>query len=765
MTAISSTIGYPYIGENREWKRALEAFWAGKTEEDELLKVTKEIRLSRIQKQKDAGIDLIPVGDFTLYDRMLDTAVMFGMIPKRYNWNGEQISLSTYFSMARGNKETVACEMTKWFDTNYHYIVPEYEGHNLQLTANKPLQDYREAKEGLDVKGKPVLIGPYTFIKLSKGYGHTDIPAFILQLLPLYERVLLELQEEGVEWVQLEEPVLSTSISKEEMKIVEQIYAQLRRAVPELKIFLQTYFDSVDWYEETVALPVDGIGLDFVHGLDKNVENLKTHGFPSDKILGAGVIDGRNIWRSNLQEKVNLLNDINGNLKTDAIWIQPSCSLQHVPVTLASEQKLDTTIKAALAFADEKLVEVSTLMKAINGGVETITDAIEKSVRACENLAQLPARNRTDVLDAVQSIGNSDAKRTSAFAERRLKQEEAFNLPILPTTTIGSFPQTPEVRATRTKWRKKEITDKQYSDFIHEEIKQWVAIQEEIGLDVFVHGEFERTDMVEYFGEKLAGYVFTEKAWVVSYGSRCVKPPVIYGDIAFVEPMTVDESVYAQSLTDKPMKGMLTGPVTMLNWSFVRDDIPLKDVTNQIALALRKEIEALEAAGIHMIQVDEPALREGLPLKKEEWNEYLDWAVNAFRISTATVKDTTQIHTHMCYCDFNHFIDAISALDADVISIETSRSHGELVHAFNTFHYDKEIGLGVYDIHSPRVPEVNEMVEIIDKGLEVLDVKQFWINPDCGLKTRKHEETIAALKNMITATKQVREQLGALTQN
>lgn len=765
MTVFSSTIGYPYIGGNREWKRALEAFWAGKTEEDELLKVTKEIRLSRLQKQIDAGIDFIPVGDFTLYDRMLDTAAMFGMVPERYSYTGGQVSLSTYFSMARGNKATVACEMTKWFDTNYHYIVPEYEGRKLELTANKPLQDYREALDELDIKGKPVLIGPYTFIKLSKGYEHTDIPAFILQLLPLYEKVLLELHEEGVEWVQMEEPVLSTSISKEEMKTVEQIYLQLRKAVPGLKIFLQTYFDSVDWYEETVALPVDGIGLDFVHGHDKNSRNLKAHGFPSDKILGAGIIDGRNIWRSNLNDKVNLLNDISETVKTDSIWIQPSCSLQHVPVTLASEQKLDKTIKAALAFADEKLVEVSTLVKALNGQPGTTIEEIKKSVEACANLAQLPERNRKDVQQAIQSIGNNDAKRISPFAERRVKQEEAFNLPILPTTTIGSFPQTPEVRATRTKWRKEEITDKQYSDFIHSEIKQWVEIQEDIGLDVFVHGEFERTDMVEYFGEKLAGYVFTEKAWVVSYGSRCVKPPVIYGDIAFVEPMTVEESVYAQSLTDKPMKGMLTGPVTMLNWSFVRDDIPLKDVTNQIALALRKEIEALEAAGIHMIQVDEPALREGLPLKKEEWNEYLDWAVNAFRICTATVKDTTQIHTHMCYCDFNHFIEAISALDADVISIETSRSHGELVHAFNTFHYDKGIGLGVYDIHSPRVPEVDEMVEIIDKGLEVLDVKQFWINPDCGLKTRKHEETIAALKNMIIATKHVRQHLSALTGN
>lgn len=765
MTATSSTIGYPYIGENREWKRALESFWAGKTSEEQLLQTTKEIRLSRLQKQKESGIDLIPVGDFTLYDRVLDTAVMFGMIPERYGWTGGQVPLATYFSMARGNASTVACEMTKWFDTNYHYIVPEYEGRKLALTENKPLIDYREAKQALGIEGKPVLIGPYTFLKLSKGYEAKDIPAFLLQLLPLYEKVLVELQAEGVEWIQLDEPILSTSISKDEMKTVHEMYSQLRKAVTHSKLFIQTYFDSVEWYEETIALPVDGIGLDFVHGLKNNQKSLEAHGFPTDKVLGAGVIDGRNIWRANLQNKLALLDTLQQHVPVKNVWIQPSCSLQHVPVTIASEQKLDSTIKAALAFADEKIVEVATLVKAVREGADAIVHELRESVNACEQLAQLPARNRQDVLQAVNNIGNVPSKRPTPFAERRVKQEEAFNLPLLPTTTIGSFPQTPEVRATRTKWRKGEITEQQYGNFVFDEIKQWVDIQEKIGLDVFVHGEFERTDMVEYFGEKLDGYVFTEKAWVVSYGSRCVKPPIIYGDIAFVEPMTVKESVYAQSLTDKPMKGMLTGPVTMLNWSFVRDDLSLKDVTYQIALALRKEIEALEAAGIHMIQVDEPALREGLPLKKDEWNEYLDWAVNAFRISTATVQDTTQIHTHMCYCDFNHFIDSISALDADVISIETSRSHGELVYAFNKFHYDKGIGLGVYDIHSPRVPSVEEMVEIIEKGLEVLDVKQFWINPDCGLKTRKKEETVASLENMLTATKKVREQLTAVRSN
>nr|WP_203247055.1 5-methyltetrahydropteroyltriglutamate--homocysteine S-methyltransferase [Sporosarcina beigongshangi] len=762
MSIVSSTIGYPYIGGNREWKKALEAFWAGKLEESLFLEEIEKLRLERLQKQKDAGIDLIPVGDFTLYDRMLDTAVMFGMIPERFNWSGGDVSLATYFSIARGNDQAVASEMTKWFNANYHYIVPEYSQKKLVLTENKPLTAYLEAKEKLSIDGKPVLIGPYTFLKLSKGYAKKDIPAFILQLIPLYSQILNELADAGAQWIQLEEPILSTSLTKEDIQTVIEIYKQLSVAAPNANILLQTYFDAVEHYKEVVALPVAGIGLDFAQGTEKNLEQLQAHGFPTDKILAAGLIDGRNIWRADLQEKAALLDTITQLVPADRICVQPSSSLLHVPVTIQSEVKLDATIKAALAFADEKLVEVTTLVKGVREGKQAIADAVTESITARQNLADLPARNHSDLQQAVQNISEQDSKRKSPFKERRDKQQETFNLPLLPTTTIGSFPQTPEVRRARTKWRKGESTDTQYRDFVQEEIKQWVAIQEEIGLDVFVHGEFERTDMVEYFGEKLGGFVFTEKAWVVSYGSRCVKPPVIYGDVTFIDPMTVEESVYAQSLTDKPMKGMLTGPVTILNWSFVRDDISRKEVTYQIALALRKEVEALEAAGIHIIQVDEPALREGLPLKKSEWSNYLEWAINAFRLATASVQDTTQIHTHMCYCEFNDFIDSISGLDADVISIETSRSHGDLVSAFNDFSYDKGIGLGVYDIHSPRVPEVQEMVDVIEQGLGVLEPNQFWINPDCGLKTRKHEETIAALKNMVVATNKMRERYAIL---
>ncbi|MGG0669904.1 5-methyltetrahydropteroyltriglutamate--homocysteine S-methyltransferase [Lederbergia citrisecunda] len=762
MTTISSMLGYPYIGENREWKRSLEAFWSGNIGEEQLVDDMQKLRLVHLQKQQAAGIDKIAVGDFTFYDRMLDTAVMFGMIPERYDWQGGNVPLSTYFSMARGNDDVVACEMTKWFDTNYHYIVPEFENRKLSLTENKPLNAYREAKELLGIESKPVLIGPYTFLKLSKGYSNNETPAFLLHLLPLYEEILKELSAEGVQWIQIDEPILSTSLNQDEMKTVQEIYKQLKTAAPELKFMLQTYFDSIEWYKETVELPVDGIGFDFVHGLQKNVSNIKTLGFPADKVLGVGIIDGRNIWRANLREKIDLVHTLSSVVPSERMWIQPSCSLQHVPVTTRSEQALEATIKNALSFADEKLHEIRSITASLNGDEEAILAEIEDSVAACQRLSELPERNREDVKTAIHNISTKDSERNLPFTKRKEAQQSAFSLPLLPTTTIGSFPQTPEIRRTRTKWRKGEITNEQYEAFIKENIQSWIDIQEEIGLDVFVHGEFERTDMVEYFGEKLDGFTFTEKAWVVSYGSRCVKPPVIYGDVAFNQPMTVKESVYAQSLTDKPVKGMLTGPVTILNWSFVRNDISLEEVANQLALALRNEVAALESAGIHMIQVDEPALREGLPLKKERWNDYLDWAVNAFRITTAAVKETTQIHTHMCYCDFNDFIDSISALDADVISIETSRSHGELVHAFNEFHYDKGIGLGVYDIHSPRVPTTDEMASIIDKGLEVLSPDQFWVNPDCGLKTRNHEETIASLHNMVSAAVQKREQLQVL---
>lgn len=758
----SSNLGYPRIGENREWKKALEAYWSGKLAEEVFLQQIEQIRLGHLQKQKEKGIDLIPVGDFTLYDHMLDMAVMFGLVPKRYDYEGGEVSLQTYFAMARGSQAAVACEMTKWFNTNYHYIVPELGDRKPVLTKNLPLLAYREAKEKLGINGKPVIVGPYTFVKLSKGFAAGEQADILQQLVPLYATILQELSSEGVEWVQIDEPILVTSLSKEEMNTVAAIYKELHEAAPQLKLMLQTYFDSVEHYAEVIDLPVQGIGLDFVHGLEQNLQNLGIYGFPKDKTLGVGLVDGRNIWRSHLSNIGKLITTIQREVEEARLWLQPSSSLLHVPVTTSQENRLDPLVKNALAFTDEKLDEIRLLQKGLDSREASVIEAVQQGQRALQRLAESSARHLEDVQSAVAEVTLEHFKRKSPFDQRSEKQKAVWNLPVLPTTTIGSFPQTAEVRQARQKWRSGEWTTEQYDTYIQEQTKRWIEIQDEIGLDVYVHGEFERTDMVEFFGEKLGGFVFTQNGWAQSYGSRCVKPPVIFGDVQFKSPMTVKESVFAQSLTPNPLKGMITGPVTILNWSFVRDDVSREQVAQQIALALRKEVEALEAAGIRMIQVDEPALREGLPLKKSEWGSYLDWAVNAFRLTTSSVQDTTQIHTHMCYCEFHDFIDSISNLDADVISIETSRSHGELVASFHHHAYNKEIGLGVYDIHSPRVPSVDELVNMIERGLQVLSPNQFWINPDCGLKTRGEEETIASLKNMVEATQLVRKQLAAV---
>jgi 5-methyltetrahydropteroyltriglutamate--homocysteine methyltransferase len=753
---LNSNLGYPRIGENREWKKVLESFWAGKIEEENFLIEMERIRLNHLQKQKEKGIDLIPVGDFTFYDQMLDMSVMFGLVPKRFAYQGGAVPLKTYFEMARGAQDAVACEMTKWYNTNYHFIVPEYNGTKPMLTENKPLLAYREAKEKLGIKGKPVIIGPYTFLKLSKGYQQKQVPAFILEIIPLYVQILKELEQEGVEWVQIDEPVLATSVTKDEIETIAYIYKQLHEAAPKLRIMLQTYFDSVEWYPEVVGLPVQGIGLDFVHGKEQNLQSIDTYGFPKDKVLGVGLVDGRKIWRSNLADKLLLVERISKAVSLDRMIIQPSCSLIHVPVSVNGEVQLDLLLKKALAFADEKLDELRLITQGVRFGKNAVIQQIEENEAVLQKLAQAPFRNRGKVKEEMALIEQCPANRQLPFEERQRIQQQKWPLPVLPTTTIGSFPQTPEVRAARQKWRKGEWTTARYEQFIEEQISRWIQIQEEIGLDVLVHGEFERTDMVEFFGEKLGGFAFTRNGWVQSYGSRCVKPPVIYGDVEFLAPMTVKESLFAQSLTEKPIKGMLKGPTTILNWSFVRDDLPRQQVAFQIALSLRREIEALEVNGIQMIQVDEPALREGLPLKKSKWDEYLDWAVHAFRIATSSVQNQTQIHTHMCYCEFHDIIQSIRDLDADVISIETSRSHGELIGSFEDHTYDKGIGLGVYDIHSPRIPAVQEMVDMMERALRVLNPNMFWINPDCGLKTRGFEETVSSLKNMVEATKIVR---------
>ncbi|MDP4097408.1 5-methyltetrahydropteroyltriglutamate--homocysteine S-methyltransferase [Paenibacillus sp. P96] len=752
----SANLGYPRIGRDREWKKALEAYWSSRLEEEVLHAELKAIRLHGLQSQKEKGIDVIPVGDFTYYDHVLDTAVMFGLIPERFGYTGGEPDLSVYFAMARGTRTATACEMTKWFNTNYHYIVPELADAEPKLTRNKPLAAYLEAKAELGIEGRPVLVGPYTFLKLSKGYAAEQLESWIDRLLPLYGQVLRELEAAGAEWVQIDEPILSTTLGAEELTLVTHIYDRLRADAPGIKLMLQTYFEAVDHYEAVAALPVHGIGLDFVHDGGRNLQAIREHGFPADKLLGAGLIDGRSIWRADLESKLGLLTTLTGIVAADRITVQPSCSLLHVPVSAAQELALEPTLREALAFADEKLEELALLAKAGRSGPDAIRPALEAAGQSRSALQQSPSRNNKRVNERIAALASQPSSRSGSFEERREAQRERWKLPLLPTTTIGSFPQTPEIRSARRKWRKGEWSDAQYEAFIKAEIKTWIELQAELGLDVFVHGEFERNDMVEFFGEKLSGFVFTANGWVQSYGSRCVKPPIIYGDVELTEPMTVTETVYAQSLTDAPVKGMLTGPITILNWSFVRDDKSREEVAYQIALALREEVEALEAAGIGMIQVDEPALREGLPLKREQWQAYLDWAVKAFRLSTSTVKLETQIHTHMCYSEFHDIIAAISALDADVISIETSRSHGELIGSFEQHTYEKGIGLGVYDIHSPRIPEPEEMTVMIDRALQVLSPDQFWINPDCGLKTRKAEETISALRNMVQATKQAR---------
>jgi 5-methyltetrahydropteroyltriglutamate--homocysteine methyltransferase len=595
---------------------------------------------------------------------------------------------------------------------------------------------------------------------LSKGYPASQLASILETFVPLYIQIVQELQREGVQWVQIDEPSLVTDVSDSDMKLIASIYEQLKQAAPKLKIWVQTYFESVEHYEQLVAFPVDVIGLDFVHGQEANLSSLEAHGFSANKMLAVGLVDGRNIWSSDYDAKLKILERICQVVPHARLVLQPSCSLLHSPVSTEGESKLDPVLRQALSFANEKLDEVRDLTQAINEDYAAIEGQMKCNRTAILDLNQSSSRNVAAVQQAIKQLQAEKelhSSRNRVFAERRLVQDKKWQLPFLPTTTIGSFPQSAEVRQARLKFRKGDSSKVQYDAFVREQIKTWIELQEQIGLDVLVHGEFERTDMVEFFGEKLPGFAFTQNGWVQSYGSRCVKPPVIYGDIHFDEPMTVEETVYAQTLTSKPVKGMLTGPITILNWSFVRDDITREQVAFQIALALREEVEALERAGIEMIQVDEPALREGLPLRRDDWAAYLEWSVLAFRISTASVKDTTQIHTHMCYCEFHDIIDSIQALDADVISIETSRSHGELIHSFEDHTYTKGIGLGVYDIHSPRVPSVDEMVNMIERALKVLDPSLFWINPDCGLKTRGIAETVESLTQMVKATQKVRE--------
>lgn len=755
----SSNIGYPRLGEKREWKFLLEHFWSNKIDETEFLAQTKALRLASLKKEQAAGIDVIPVADYSNYDHVLDTAVAFGVIPERFGKFDQKLSLTEYYQIPRGNKNAIAAEMTKWFNTNYHYIVPELAHADFKLLDNRWLTYYNEAKAELGIDGKPVILGPVSFLKLGKvkdDYARGAVLAQLLdQLLPLYVQVFQELAAAGVKYIQLDEPTLGTLTDQAELALYQKALKVLKDAAPDVKVIVQTYFAAVDYYEAVVALPADGFGLDFVHDHGENLKALTAHGFPTDKILAAGVVDGRNIWRSDLKAKTALVDQLKA--ATTNLWLQPSNSLLHVPITTKNEHKLDPVIKNGLAFADEKLAEIVTLTKQANG--ENVQADLEASQAALDQLNHSEHRNNKTVAADVQAILAAPTERHSAYPQRVIAQK-GLNLPLLPTTTIGSFPQSAEVRSHRKAWRKGDLSTADYQAFLDSETKRWIKIQEDLGIDVLVHGEFERTDMVEYFGQKLKGFTTSQNGWVQSYGSRGVKPPFVYGDVQWTEPITVRDTVFAQQQTDHLVKGMLTSAVTIINWSFVRDDIPKNIVADQIGLALRHEVKALEDAGIKIIQVDEPALREGLPLKPRYRQEYLDNAVKAFKITTTGVKDETQIHTHMCYSDFEDILPAISALDADVISIESSRSKGESIKAFEQTKYDKQIGLGVYDIHSPRVPSVEEIKQNIHRALEVIDVHQFWINPDCGLKTRKEPETIAALKNMLDARNQVVAELG-----
>lgn len=764
---LTHNLGYPRIGSHRELKKACESYWAGKMEAHQLEQTAQSIRLSNWQLQKDAGIDWIPCNDFSFYDQVLDTCLMTGAIPVRFHQLMEERKvnkLDLLFAMARGYQKNgydiTAMEMTKWFDTNYHYIVPEFSaGQKFTFFHSKAVREFVEAKRA-GVPAKPVLLGPISFLLLGKEKGSAfNRLDLIHNLLPVYFDVLKQLDDHGAYYVQFDEPCLSLNISKTERDILVKTYHSIKAQFPSLQIILASYFECYgENLQAVLQLPIHTLHLDLTRCSSQLDDILQTDLVNSKTRLSLGIVDGRNIWKNDFQHSLGLVNKAVRKLGKDRIWIAPSCSLLHSPCDLDNETKLNPEIKQWLAFARQKLEEVVTLKQLANDERDKAAEEKLRDNIFCNEKRKSSSLIHNDAIkQRVNSITEKCDKRNSPFNIRKEKQRTALQLPLFPTTTIGSFPQTKEVRSWRANWKKGQLTDEQYDQLLKKETKKAVEWQEETGIDVLEHGEFERNDMVEYFGEQLAGFVFTENGWVQSYGTRCVKPPVIYGDVWRPHPMTVEWSSYAQSLTKKWMKGMLTGPVTILQWSFVRDDQPRSETCTQIALAIRDEVVDLEKAGIRIIQIDEPAIREGLPLREENWQQYLDWAIKAFRISASGVKDDTQIHTHMCYSEFNDIIEYIAAMDADVITIETSRSQMELLNAFAEFKYPNEIGPGVYDIHSPRVPSKEEMLVLMEKAKTVIPAEQLWINPDCGLKTRGWEETTAALMEMVKAARELRQ--------
>ncbi|GAB3906601.1 5-methyltetrahydropteroyltriglutamate--homocysteine S-methyltransferase [Larkinella knui] len=767
---VAHNLGYPRIGSHRELKKASEQYWAGKSTHDQLVEAGQRIRRDNWLTQQQAGITLIPCNDFSFYDQILDWSLTVDAIPERFRPLANQPGvneLDLYFAMARGYQkdglDLIAMEMTKWFDTNYHYIVPEFsKNQSFSLRSEKIFSDFEEAKTVLGSIPKPVVPGPVTYLLLGKekegGFHRLDL---LDRLLPVYEQILSRLQEQGAEWIQFDEPGLVLNSDEQQRTAYARAYRFLRERFPNLKFLVASYFECFgENLSLATQLPVDALHIDLVRCPNQLDDLLNTAFVTSQTRVSLGVVDGRNIWINDLNRSLELIRKATDALGSDRVLVAPSCSLLHTPCDLDSETEaggVTPEIKQWLAFARQKLDEVVKLAT-----LSAQPDSEQTQRWLAENEAVLAARrnspliNRPDVQQRVSRLTDRDTHRASAFGKRQTLQHQRLNLPLFPTTTIGSFPQTEDVRINRAKFKKGEKTREQYEDFIRTETQKAIRWQEEIGLDVLVHGEFERNDMVEYFGELLDGFAFSQNGWVQSYGSRCVKPPIIYGDVHRPEAMTVRWAEYAQSLTPKPVKGMLTGPVTILQWSFVRDDQPRRDTCMQLAFAIRDEVVDLERAGIQLIQIDEPAIREGLPLRRENWAAYLDWAVRAFRISASGVGDETQIHTHMCYSEFNDIIQQIADMDADVITIETSRSQMELLDAFVQFNYPNEIGPGVYDIHSPRVPTTDEMVALLNKAADVLPVRNLWVNPDCGLKTRRWPETEQALKNMVQAAQTVR---------
>ena len=746
-----ASIGYPRIGPKRELKKALEQFWKGEIQEQDLHNVAKNLRKQNWQTQKSAGVDLISSNDFSFYDQVLDAICLLGAVPKRYKWDGQEVNLTTYFAMARGSQTTdldvPALEMTKWFDTNYHFLVPELSAEQtFKLSSNKPFEEYEEAKQaGFDTK--PIILGPLTFLLLAKGIDGFNTINLLDKILPIYKQIVEKFSQLGAEWIQIDEPILVKDLDSNVVSKIKDTLNQIKGAAGNCKILLATYFEDLneDVKNQVFESNVDVVHLDLVRG-SKNKEYVKN----SNKKLSLGLVDGRNVWKTNLQEKINFIKD---NISNDVI-IASSCPLLHSPYDLELEQKVPVEIKRWLSFAKQKLLELNVIKGFINEGSHQ--EALDNNAADIHDRETSKLIHDNAVKDRIKTINKSITERKSSYVDRAKIQKNIFSLPKYPTTTIGSFPQTTDVRQARAKFKRGELDETSYEKFLEEKTIDTIRKQESIGIDVIVHGEFERNDMVEYFGEQLKGFTFTSSGFVQSYGSRCVKPPIIFGNVSRPKPMTVRWSKFAQEQTKQIVKGMLTGPITILQWSFVRDDQPRKFTAQEIGFAIRDEVEDLEKNGIRMIQIDEPALREGLPLKKKDWKDYLSWSVDCFKISAAVVKDETQIHTHMCYAEFEDIIDSIAALDADVISIETSRSRMELLTTFEKFKYPNEVGPGVYDIHSPRVPSQDEMKILIEKASKLIDPSRIWVNPDCGLKTRGWPETIDALTKMVNAAKELR---------